>query len=137
MMSKARVEVVDLGQALACEGTFRVDGLLNPADLPADVRVSTFRLVNVRPVPLLEGAVFEGPYWRVKKHALGEDRTTDSALLEHKEKDTDDKKSRYIDLPRGMLYRFPPSSKKPSPKRKPSPNKAEKATKPRKTKGKE
>jgi CRISPR-associated protein Csc1 len=63
-LSKARVEVQPL-QVDRAEETIATCALLNPADLPANVRPLAYDLLNVPPVPLLRNASVTGPVYRL------------------------------------------------------------------------
>lgn len=56
-LSVATVAVVGQGQ-----GRFQARALLNPVDLPPEVRPIRFDLIGVRPVPLLRDALLDGPH---------------------------------------------------------------------------
>lgn len=43
----------------------RVPFLLNPADLPPDVRLELFDLISVPPTPLVRNAVLGGRFYRL------------------------------------------------------------------------
>lgn len=63
--SKVRVCEVQRWQAQARpSGTYFFKGTLNPADLPAQVQVQRYDLLNIPPVPLLQRVHFEGPAWQ-------------------------------------------------------------------------
>ena len=65
-MSKARVEVSDVhSEEVDSEGV-SVPFLLNPADLPPTLRLRVFDLLNVPPTPLVQHALLEGRFYRLK-----------------------------------------------------------------------
>ena len=64
-MSKARVEAEEVGhQVVEAEGV-RVPFLLNPADLPAEMRLGVFDLISVPPTPLVRNALLSGRFYRL------------------------------------------------------------------------
>lgn len=64
-MSKARVESKALeGGQVEAHGVL-VPFLLNPADLPSDMRLEAFDLISVPPTPLIRNAVMSGRFYRL------------------------------------------------------------------------
>ena len=64
-MSKARVEAEEVRHQVAEAEEVRVPFLLNPADLPADVRLDVFDLISVPPTLLVRNAVLSGRFYRL------------------------------------------------------------------------
>lgn len=66
-MSKARVQVEEVTYRDVEEAQVRVPFLLNPADLPAEIDLHVYDLVNVPPTPLVRNAVLSGQFHRVDR----------------------------------------------------------------------
>ncbi|HYN87170.1 MAG TPA: type I-D CRISPR-associated protein Cas5/Csc1 [Ardenticatenaceae bacterium] len=64
-MSKARVEVEGLPTIEEEAQEVTIAELLNPADLPPEISLHLFDLINVPPVPLVQNAVISGPCYRL------------------------------------------------------------------------
>jgi len=63
-MSKARVDAEEQRYEVVEAQGVRVPFLLNPADLPPDVRLELFDLISVPPTPLVRNAMLSGRfYW--------------------------------------------------------------------------
>lgn len=69
-LSKARVDSrrVEYHQVEGVKKT--VEHLLNPADLPTDIQLEVFDLVNVPPMPLIRNALLSGPLVRLSDDVL-------------------------------------------------------------------
>lgn len=66
-MSKARVDVSEVTYEEVMANDQHVTFLLNPADVPSDMQMRFFDLVNVPPMPLVRNAVLSGQFYRLSK----------------------------------------------------------------------
>jgi len=67
-MSKARVEAAEVAFEVDHVDSQRVPFLLNPADIPADMQLQMFDLVNVPPIPLVRNALLSGSFYCIGKN---------------------------------------------------------------------
>ena len=67
-MSKAHVDVAEVRFRTVRSEDVSVSLLLNPADLPPEMKPGVFDLINVPPTPLIKNAVLSGEFYH-----LGED----------------------------------------------------------------
>lgn len=82
-MAKARVDVVQQGQAQIRQGSYRADGALNPLDL--SLLPENCNIVAMAPASLITNASYSGEFYELK--------------------DEHDKRGNGIRLPVGMSYR--------------------------------
>lgn len=64
-MSKARLETTEVSHQLVEAQRVQVPFLLNPADLPPEMRLETFDLISVHPTPLVRHAMLSGRFHRL------------------------------------------------------------------------
>jgi len=64
-MSKARVETEETRLQMVKDQEMRIPFLLNPADLPSQMRLNVFDLISVPPTPLVRNAVLSGWFYRL------------------------------------------------------------------------
>lgn len=64
-MSKARVETTEMSYQIIEARGIRVPFLLNPADLPPEIRLEAFDLINVPPTPLVRNAILSGRFYQL------------------------------------------------------------------------
>jgi CRISPR-associated protein Csc1 len=69
-MSKAQVEVTEMPFEIVESETARLPLLLNPADLPADMPLTIFDLINIPPAPLVRNAHLGGRFYKLKDGTL-------------------------------------------------------------------
>jgi len=69
-MSKARVQAEEVSYDMVEAQGVRVPFLLNPADLPPEVRLDVFDLISVPPTPLVRNAVLSGRFHRLADGTL-------------------------------------------------------------------
>ncbi len=62
-MSKARLDATETRGDLVQQRQQHVSFLLNPADLPSDMQLHTFDLLNVPPMPLIHHATLSGQFY--------------------------------------------------------------------------
>src|SRR5439155_23717189 len=67
-MSKARVAVEELHAERQPEVRTTIPFLLNPADMPPEVRLLPLDIINVPPVPLVRNAQVSGPCYHIGRN---------------------------------------------------------------------
>jgi CRISPR-associated protein Csc1 len=69
-MSKARVETYETSAEIVEQEMAMLPLLLNPADLPSNMSLSIFDLINIPPTPLVRNAHLSGKFYKLKDRSL-------------------------------------------------------------------